>query len=116
MSVLRTEGFVARVWRLLRDLLQRIQVQDLSLEARIGLDDPADTGRLWGFVGPLVAVLPLPSAANVAIAPDFQAQTFEFSSEGQIRLVPIRLLWTALLFLLSPVTLRALYMLSFKKR
>jgi hypothetical protein len=108
MAMLRIDGFRTRLLRLARDLLRRIRVRDLSLRVRLGLDDPADTGRLWGVVGPLAAILPWPRDARVAVEPDFGGEALEIDGRGDIRVVPLQLLWAILVFALSPVTLRAL--------
>ena len=52
-AMLRSEGFVSRLLRLLRSLVTRVRIRHLSLYLRLGLDDPADTGQLWGMLGPL---------------------------------------------------------------
>lgn len=106
LALVQVEGFGSRLLRLARDLFRRIRIQELSLRVRLGLDDPADTGRLWAVVGPLAA---LPGLRRVAIEPEFAAGTFELDGRGRIRIVPLRLLSVLLRFALSPVTLRALY-------
>jgi len=79
------------------------------MEVRLGLDDPADTGRLWAVVGPLAAILTLPVHARVAIEPEFACEALEVDGKGCIRIIPIRLLFVVLVFLLSPGTLRTLH-------
>jgi hypothetical protein len=108
LAMLQTEGFPGRVLTLARDLLRRIRIRVLSLDARLGLDDPADTGQLWGVVGPLAAMLPSSRAIQVSIQPDFAAEVFEYQGRGHISIVPIQMLVLFLVFALSPVTLRAL--------
>jgi hypothetical protein len=116
MAMLLIEGFGWRLLRLGRDLLRRIQIRELSLEVRLGLDDPADTGRLWAVVGPLAAILVLPPVVRVAIEPEFTTETVEVDGNGHIRIIPIQLLLVFLVFLLSPTTLRALYAMGVKAR
>jgi hypothetical protein len=106
LALVQVEGFGSRLLRLARDLFRRIRIQELSLRIRLGLDDPADTGRLWAVVGPLAA---LPGLRRVAIEPEFAAEIFELDGRGRIRIVPLRLLSVLLRFALSPVTLHALY-------
>ena len=108
IAMLRSEGFAWRLLRLVRDLLRRIDIRDLRMDVRVGLDDPADTGRLWAIVGPFAAMLTLPPVARVAIEPEFTAETLEIDGKGRIRVVPIQLLFVLLVFVLSPSTLRAL--------
>lgn len=106
LALVQVEGFGSRLLRLARDLFRRIRIQELSLRIRLGLDDPADTGRLWAVVGPLAM---LPGLRRVAIEPEFAAETCELDGRGRIRIVPLRLLSVLLRFALSPVTLRAVY-------
>jgi len=116
MAMFRIEGFGWRLLRLARDLLRRIHIRELSLEIRLGLDDPADTGRLWSVVGPLAAMLALPSVTRVAIEPEFSTEALEVDGKGHIRIIPVQLLLVILLFVLSPTTLRALYSMGEKAR
>jgi hypothetical protein len=108
MVMLRTEGFGWRLLRLAQDLLRHIYIRDLSMAVRLGLDDPADTGRLWGVVGPLAAILTLPHVTRIAIEPVFTSEVLEIDGSGDIRIIPIQLLFVILVFVLSPSTLRAL--------
>jgi hypothetical protein len=107
-SMLRTEGFPGRVFRLLRRLLARVHIRRLHLQVRLGLDDPADTGRVWGVIGPLICTAPTPKGSSVAIEPDFTGEAFHVIGEGAVRIVPIEIIATVLAFALSPVTWRAL--------
>ena len=116
MVMLRIEGFGWRLLRLARDLMRRIQIREFSLEIRLGLDDPADTGRLWAIVGPLAAMLALPPVARVAIEPEFTTDALEVNGNGHIRIIPIQLLFVILVFVLSPTTLRALHTMRVEAR
>jgi len=116
MAMLRIEGFGWRLLRLAQDLLRCIHIHDLSLEVRLGLDDPADTGRLWAVVGPLAAILTLPPAIRVAIEPEFSSEALEVDGKGRIRIIPIQLLFVILVFALSPSMLRALYTMGVEAR
>jgi len=109
MAMLRREGFGWRVLRLAQDLLLHIDIRDLSMDVRLGLDDPADTGRLWAVVGPLAAMLALLPATRIAVKPVFSSEAFEVDGKGDIRIIPAQLLLVMLIFVLSPATLRVLY-------
>lgn len=111
-AMLLSQGFVARVIRLLRRLKASIHIRQLRLQILLGLDDPADTGQLWGIVGPLALTIPVPAGADVAIQPEFTGATFQVDGEGVIRIVPIEIIGTILVFTFSPVTIRALYALG----
>ena len=111
-AMLRSQGFLARLIRLLRRLRGCIHIRRLRLHVLLGLDDPADTGRLWGMVGPLALLVPVPAGADLAIQPEFTGATLQIDGEGAVRILPIEIIGTLFAFALSPVTLRALYALG----
>jgi hypothetical protein len=106
-AALSVDGFLSRLLTLARRLLAALHIQQLTVQARIGLGDAADTGRLWGIVGPLSALLSLPSATRIYIEPDFYDEVLELESDGCIQVVPLRLVALVLGFLLSRNTVRA---------
>lgn len=108
VAMLRSPHFPRRVVRLARALAARFRIRRLELSARLGLDDPADTGRLWGLVGPVAALVALPAAARIAVTPEFAGPRFELEARGEARFVPVLVLAVLAAFLLSPATLRAL--------
>lgn len=101
------EGFVGRLLTLIRRLLSAVHIHHLNLNARLGLGDAADTGRLWGFIGPLSILLAQPKATRVHIEPDFFDEVLDFQSDGRIQIIPLRLVALLLGFLLSFNTFRA---------
>lgn len=94
--------FRGRVVRLLSDLWGAIGKQDIALRLRLGLGDPADTGRLWGLLGPLAGLFANLKEVQVAIEPEFIAAAFELDGHARIRIVPLRIIVPVLAFLLSP--------------
>lgn len=100
-------AFWSRVILLIRRIQGAIRWRTLRFHARFGLDDPADTGRLWGALGPLAAVA-IPSRADVEIRPVFDGETFAFESDGELRVLPLQLLWVVLSFAAAPATWRVL--------
>lgn len=100
-------AFRRRVVRLARDLIAAAQPRDLFLHARLGLGDPADTGRLWALVGPLNAVAQGLARFDLRIEPEFGDPVFEFDAHGAALLVPLRFLALGAAFAFSPATLRA---------
>lgn len=107
VAAMSVDGFVQRVLRLVRRLLSAIHVHHLNLNARLGLGDAADTGRLWGFIGPLSVLLNQPRATRVYLEPEFYDEVFDVEADGRIRVVPLHLVGLVLGFLLSFNTLRA---------
>jgi hypothetical protein len=92
--------------RLLRKLLGRIEIYRLFQRIRLGLGDPADTGRLWALAGPVAAILASIPLADVRIEPNFMDAEFVLESEGQVRVYPIRIIATVVATALSPTTWR----------
>lgn len=111
-AMLRSQGFLARVLRLLRRLKDCVHIRHLRLHILLGLDDPADTGQLWGIVGPLTLAVPVPASTDLSIQPEFTGATCQVNGEGVLRIVPIEIIGTLCIFALSPVTIRALYALG----
>lgn len=107
LALVRTEGLAGRMLRLLRDLAPRFSFQDVYLRVDFGLDDPADTGRLYGTLAPFLVAATL-SGFDVRCRPDFQDAGLRGSCGGQIRARPISLLRVVVSFLCSPPMLRAI--------
>lgn len=103
----RDEALRRRMRRLIGDLWRAVGKRDLRLRIRIGLGDPADTGRLWAAVGPIRGMLAsLP--ADVDIEPDFVDSTLAVDASGGIRVVPLRLVFLGVALFASPPVWRGL--------
>jgi len=107
LSVLKQTAFRDRALRLVRDLLRAAHLHQLHLRMRVGLGDPADTGRLWALVGPLSAAAQNLRVMEIRIEPEFIDPVFEFETRGRFRLIPLQFLGLAIAFVLSPPSLRA---------
>jgi len=107
LSVLGQAAFRRRLCRLVRDLVRAAHPSQLGLHVRLGLGDPADTGRLWGFVGPLVAAAGSARDVELRIEPEFEGLVCEFEAHGRLLLVPVQFLFLAVVFALSPTSIRA---------
>ena len=107
-AALRHAPFRRRMLQFVRGLWRAIEKHDFRLRLRIGLGDPADTGQLWAFVGPLAGLLAGCRQAAVEIEPEFVDAVFELDSSGEIRVVPLRLVGLVLGLLLSPAAWRGL--------
>lgn len=107
LAAVSVEGFVGRVLGLIRKLLSAVHIHHLNLNARLGLGDAADTGRMWGFIGPLSVLLNQPKVTRIYIEPEFYDEVFDAQADGRIQVIPLRLVGLILGFLLSLNTLRA---------
>lgn len=100
--LIRQKAFRRRIIRFVTDFWRAFHKRDVSLRVRIGLGDPAETGRLWALVGPMAGMLANAREASISIEPQFMEPMFEFDSSGSIRFVPLQLIYLVLAFLLSP--------------
>lgn len=100
--VLRQQSFRRRIIRFVRDFWHAVHKRDVVLRMRIGLGDPADTGQLWSFVGPVSGMLTNIKDASFIIEPDFFDTTFELEGSGHIRFIPLQIIYLTIGMLLSP--------------
>ncbi len=107
LATLRQTAFRRRVYRFGNDLVRAAHVSRLRLRMRLGLGDPADTGLLWGIVGPLHAMAQGLRAADVRIEPEFVDPVFELQAQGRLLVFPLQFLALAVSFALSPSSIRA---------
>lgn len=112
LSLIREPAFRRRIHKFIRDVFRATHARDLFLRLRIGIGDPADTGRLWALVGPIAGMALNIASAEVQIVPEFMDPVFEVESRGRVRLVPIQFVAMSVAFLLSPVMLRAWWRLK----
>lgn len=108
-GALRQKRVRSRLIRFVRDVWHAIKRDDFRLYTRIGLGDPADTGVLWTFTGPLSGILFAAEDADITIEPDFIDSGLELVSSGNIRLIPLQLLFLISGLLLSPAIWRGLW-------
>jgi hypothetical protein len=107
LAVLRQAEFRRRAMRFAADLWRAAHLSELALWVRLGLGDPADTGRLWALLGPLNALAQGVRDADVRIDPEFIDPVLEFDARGRSLLVPLQILMLVIAFALSPPSLRA---------
>ncbi|MDE2825662.1 MAG: DUF2953 domain-containing protein [Gemmatimonadota bacterium] len=105
--VLKTQGFVRGVLRFLRDMARCVRFVSLHVAGRFGLDNPCDTGRLWGTFCALTGFLHGADRVRLRVEPDFDEAVFELDGRGEIRVIPVTLFLPFIRFVLAPATLRA---------
>lgn len=110
--VLKTKGFVRSVLRFLRDTARCVRFVSLHVAGRIGLDNPFDTGRLWGTFCALTGFLHGTERVRLRVEPDFDEAVFELDGRGEIRIIPVTLFLPFIRFVLAPATLRAAWSAS----
>ncbi len=108
LAVLRSKGFLARALVFVRQVVSTASLEKITLELRLGLADPAETGFAFALICPLVVFLGGYPRFRLVAEPDFDEEKLELDCQGQIRVFPVRLAGIIIAFLLSPATLRAL--------
>ncbi len=112
-AILRSEGFLQRTAYLVRDLLRSLRPRRFRLQCVVGLDDPADTGRLIGALSPLRLFgggqvgLDRRSKVTFEITPDFTGARCAGYWCASVRIVPLTLCGVFLGFLFSPPVFQA---------
>lgn len=107
LPLLRQSTFRNRVVRFAKDILRATHGRNLYLRLRIGLGDPADTGRLWALVGPVAGIAANIESAKVHLEPEFMESVFTIESHGTFRLIPLQIIFLTIVFMLSPTILPA---------
>jgi hypothetical protein len=107
LAALRSPGFLMGVARLCRRLLSAFSLR-VQASAELGLDDPADTGELYGLLSAAIAPLQR-EALQLEVTPNFLEPGLSGQVDAFARFSPLRLLAEALAFGLSRATLRALW-------
>jgi hypothetical protein len=102
LAALRQADFRRRMLRFARQLWRAFRKRDLLLRVRVGLGDPADTGRLWALLGPLSGLLAGIEQASIELEADFVDAVFEVDSRGKVSVIPLQLFGLLLGLLLSP--------------
>ena len=105
--LLKQRSFRRRVYKFVRDMSRATHARNLFFRLRVGVGDPADTGRLWAIIGPVAGMMQNLRSVAVHIEPEFMDPVFEVESHGQFRFVPIQLITLTAAFMLSPTMLRA---------
>jgi hypothetical protein len=113
LAILRTPGLLRGLFHLLRDLLRSLRPRRLRVELVIGLEDPADTGRLAGVLAPLRLLfgkrtLGKESNVSIAVTPDFSGPRLQGYSCASVQFVPLKLIALVIGFLFSAPVFRAL--------
>jgi len=105
-TVLRVPGLLPWAGRFLVRLYRAVRLDRLSVSLRIGLGDPADTGRLFGLLAPAVLWCGRWPRLDVGLEPDFALGAVTGRAEGVLRLYPARVIGSALLLLASTTAFR----------
>lgn len=108
LAILRTKGLLRQLKVLIKGILSCLEIRDLTLDFRLGLDDPADTGLLFAVINPASLFLGSSLPYYINLRPSFEGEAvIEGYGYGAVRLRPIRLTFPLLRFILSLAAVRA---------
>lgn len=103
LQILRVKGLLQQVKILLKDTLKRIRLDALEVDFKLGLDDPADTGLLFAFIGPAACLFNAFLPDMVKIQASFADEAvLEGSLDVALRLIPWLVVIPLLRFIFSP--------------
>jgi len=102
LALVRQDKLRKRIVRFIKKQWHAITKKDLYLRVRVGLGDPADTGRLWAVFGPLAGMFANARSVSIEIEPDFADVTFDVDSSGSIQLIPLQVLYHIAALMMSP--------------
>jgi hypothetical protein len=95
MISLFTESF-PYLKRILNAFIRSLSIVRFSLSLTIGLDSPADTAVMSGYLWALASVVNVFPKAHLSVKPDFQEKKLDASMMAELK---IRLLWIAVAFI-----------------
>ena len=101
-AVLKEQIFRRRIIRFFGDFWYAIHMENVRLRVLIGLGDPAETGQLWAFVGPVAGMLASIQKASIEVEPDFSSARFELDGTGCVRFMPLHIIYLVVGLFLSP--------------
>ena len=106
LAMFRARGFSGRLFLLARRLARSVQVRDVDVKFQVGTGDPAETGQLYGLIGPGLRLARSSFSPNIRVDPNFVEETFQGHARGAVRAYPIRLIPPLIAFAVSPATFR----------
>ena len=116
LRILRTRGLLRKIVALVKDILGQFRIKELSVNCRLGLDDPADTGLIFALAKATTPFFNLPAKYRFRVQPSFSDEpVFDGHLHGVVRLQPIRLVWPLLRFIFSPAIFRVVKILVLSK-
>jgi len=105
-KILGNSKFTGKTYNTVRRFLSSAKPKLNRFYLKIGLGDPADTGLLWGLIGPLSGILYGYADKDLVIEPDFLDPAFDVETEGKITIIPLEMLYIAFSYIFSPVVIK----------
>ena len=83
---------VSATLRLLAELFRTVHCDRLSIDADVGLLDPADTGQLFGMITAAAHAMPSTQKVSIIIRPDFAEPRASGRLDAELSFVPLSLI------------------------
>ena len=115
LSILRTEGLMRNLERLALGTARAIEVHYLKVSLKVGFEDPADTGIVFGFLWSVAAPFNVLDSADITIESSFEDEVFEGDASCSFRIRPIIALLPIFRFIFSVPTLKMAWTLAIMK-
>ncbi len=107
IEIIKIKGLVKQTLCLARNGLSQLKIEHFSGNIRFGLDDPSDTGFIFGLINSIKPFINY-YADNFSVHPIFNNDTvvFEGNLQGTVRVQPIRLIMPLARFIFSPAAIK----------
>ena len=115
LSILRTEGLMRNLERLALGTARAIEVHYLKVSLKVGFEDPADTGIVFGFLWSVAAPFNVLDSADITIESSFEDEVFKGDASCSFRIWPIIALRPIFRFIFSVPTLKVARTLAIMK-
>ena len=106
ISLLQNGKFLRKTALTLKKLLSSIKPELKHFHFRLGLNDPADTGIIWGLIGPVSGIFYGFTEKEVVIEPDFLDPALGLDTRGSVSIVPLEILIILIGYLFSPTVIK----------
>ena len=116
LAIFKARGLSGRLFLLARRLARSVQVRNVDIKFQVGTGDAAETGLLYGLLGPGVAWARASISPNITVDPNFAEETFRGYARGAVRAYPIRLIPPLIAFALSPATFRGVWAMRWARK
>ena len=107
LRILHTKGLFKQTKVLVTEIFKSLSIKQIRADFTIGLDNPADTGLFFAYIGPAFVLLNHPERHSISIKPSFEDEAIlEGYVRAVVRVLPVRLVIPLLKFIFSPTTFR----------
>ncbi|MCX9083292.1 MAG: DUF2953 domain-containing protein [Candidatus Methanoperedens sp.] len=90
---------------LFKDILYSFKLKNLNVNIRFGLEDPADTGIMFGFLHSIIGIIR--KSHNIRWSVDFTKPVLEWDLKAEIAITPIQIVLPVTRFITNKQVLRS---------